>query len=219
MNQPPGRSISPPGRRMPGPAPLRRIDVIIVGGGPAGTATALALARAGYSVTVLERSRYEAFRVGETLPPEVQRPLRELGVWEQFLAQGHLESPGIVSAWGEPELYDNDLIVNPYGLGWHVDRQRFDAMLAHGARAVGAEILEDNRQTTCIWEDSARWYVEGVANGRAIGLCGRCSSARPADRSRRSGGCAAAGSSTTSLWGSWGSSPPETRRAAATAVP
>ena len=48
----------------------RRADVIVVGGGPAGCSTALALARTGIAVTILERSRYEAFRVGETLPPE-----------------------------------------------------------------------------------------------------------------------------------------------------
>jgi 2-polyprenyl-6-methoxyphenol hydroxylase-like FAD-dependent oxidoreductase len=100
------------------------VDVIILGGGPAGTATALALTQSGYAVTVLERSRYESARIGETLPPDARRPLVELGIWKQFLADGHIESPGIAAAWGRSELYHNDFIVNPYGPGSHLDRRR-----------------------------------------------------------------------------------------------
>ena len=71
------------------------IDVAVVGGGPAGAATAWPwLARLhGDGPGTL---RYDAFRIGETLPPAVKRPLMELGVWDRFLATGTLESPGIV---------------------------------------------------------------------------------------------------------------------------
>ena len=58
-----------------------------------------------------------------------------------FLEDGHLESPGIASSWGGPNLYENDFIVNPYGPGWHLDRRRFDLMLAHAAQASGVEVL------------------------------------------------------------------------------
>jgi flavin-dependent dehydrogenase len=125
-----------------------RVDVIVVGGGPAGCSTALALARVGFAVTVVERTRYERFRVGETLPPESRISLNALGVWEQFLADGHLQSPGIASAWGGSDLYDNDFIVNPYGPGWHLDRRRFDIMLAHAAMAAGVEVLRGARGIT-----------------------------------------------------------------------
>ena len=53
----------------------RPVDVVVLGGGPAGTATAIALARFGRRVTILERSHYESTRIGETLPPEIKRPL------------------------------------------------------------------------------------------------------------------------------------------------
>jgi flavin-dependent dehydrogenase len=146
----------------------RRTDVVIVGGGPAGMATALTLARAGYSVTVMERSRYETFRIGETLPPEVQRPLIDLGLWDQFLAEGHLESPGIVSAWGQPDLYHNDFIVNPHGPGWHIDRRYFDAMLANAALAAGVEVLIEAKPTACVLGRSSRWSVQALVNGMRL---------------------------------------------------
>src|SRR5688572_11234517 len=107
-----------------------RFDVAIIGGGPAGTSSAIALARTGRSVAVLERSGYEEARIGETLPPEARVPLVRLGVWDRFLEQGHARSPGTASAWGREELEENDFIFNPFGNGWHLDRRRFDAMLA-----------------------------------------------------------------------------------------
>jgi flavin-dependent dehydrogenase len=66
--------------------------------------------------------------------------LARLGVWDRFRAAEHTPSNGILSAWGSSDLYDNDFIFNAYGTGWHIDRTRFDAMLASAAEAAGAQI-------------------------------------------------------------------------------
>jgi flavin-dependent dehydrogenase len=118
-----------------------RCDALVVGGGPAGTATGLLLARRGYSVVVAERSHYERWRVGETLPPHAQPLLAEIGLWERFQADGHLASYAIHAYWGSDELHSTDFIFSPYGRGWHLDRKRFDAMLATAAEAAGAFVL------------------------------------------------------------------------------
>ena len=89
------------------------VDVAVVGGGPAGCAAAISLARLGRRVALLERTSYGAARVGETLPPAVQPLLRELGVWERFLADGHAPAPGLVVRWGGAEPYETDHIFNP----------------------------------------------------------------------------------------------------------
>jgi flavin-dependent dehydrogenase len=119
-------------------------------------------------VTLLERSRYDAFRIGETLPPAVKGPLIELGLLDQFLDAGPLESPGVISVWGQPERYENDYIFNPDGAGWHVDRRCFDAMLARAAAAVGAEILTGATAVGCLYRRSALWQVEAVVSGVAL---------------------------------------------------
>ncbi len=92
-------------RHLPSP----ECDVVVIGGGPAGAATAIALARTRRSIVVIEKSRYEQPRIGETLPPAARPLLVELTVWESFLGAGHLSSPGVLSAWGDEELYRDSL--------------------------------------------------------------------------------------------------------------
>ena len=125
------------------------IDVAIMGGGPAGSATAIALARAGRSVAVIERTRYDNVRIGETVPPKTRLLLSELGVLADFETAGHVAAPGVVSVWGDAEPYANDFIVNPYGNGWHLDRARFDRMLAAHAQDAGATVYEQAAVTAC----------------------------------------------------------------------
>ncbi len=146
----------------------RLVDVVVLGGGPAGTATAIVLAGFGWSVTILERSHYESTRIGDTLPPEVKQPLMALGLWESFLADNPVKSPGTASAWGQAELYDHDFIVNPHGPGWHVDRRRFDSMLARAAEESGAEVLRGARRISLTCGACAAWHVGAIVDGQRL---------------------------------------------------
>jgi flavin-dependent dehydrogenase len=122
-------------------------DVVIVGGGPAGSATGLSLrAHApGLSVVLIEASEYEGPRVGETLPPPARQLLDHLGVWESFRRQGHAEVCGTAAAWGAPMPYENDYIFSTRGNGWHLDRAAFDAMLSEEAEHRGVLRLRHTR--------------------------------------------------------------------------
>jgi flavin-dependent dehydrogenase len=146
-------------------------DVVVLGGGPAGAAAAITLARAGRSVVVIEKSHYEQARIGETLPPAARMWLAGLAVWEPFLAAGHLLSPGVLSVWGEEELYENHFIFNPYGQGWHLDRQRFDTMLAEAARQAGARLCCGTRVNSCLPLAAAGWQVEYTSGSTGSGPC------------------------------------------------
>lgn len=121
------------------------VDVVVVGGGPAGSATALRLARTGRSVVVLERSHYDRMRLGETLPPIVNPLIADLGLSDAFATLGPVESHGTASAWGGPEVADRSFVFSPYGSGWHVDRARFDAMLVDEAAAAGGLVVRGAR--------------------------------------------------------------------------
>jgi flavin-dependent dehydrogenase len=123
-------------------------DVLVLGGGPAGLACALTLRRHGKrSVAVVERSKYAAPRIGETLAPGLQGTLEYLGVSDSFAADGHRRAFGVAAAWGSAMLATRDFILTPFGTAWHLDRRRFDAMLAREAEAVGVVVL---RQTTAM---------------------------------------------------------------------
>ncbi|HKP54339.1 MAG TPA: tryptophan 7-halogenase [Chloroflexia bacterium] len=115
-------------------------DVAVVGGGPAGAVAALALGRASRRVLLLNRSRADDFKIGESLPPAAMPLLRDLGLWDRFVAEGHLPSYGNLSAWGSPFLQSTDFIFDPNGHGWHLDRARFDAFLRGQAKEAGADV-------------------------------------------------------------------------------
>ena len=119
-------------------------DVAVLGAGPAGSALALRLAASGHSVALLEAGCFDRERIGESLPPGVQPLLRELRVWEEFMALDPLPSWGTWSAWGGP-LQAHSHLEDPYLNGWHVDRAAMDAMLAQQAAARGADLRTGTR--------------------------------------------------------------------------
>jgi len=134
-------------------------DVLIVGGGPAGSAAALSLLRAGHTIAILERSDYTRPRVGETLPPAVKTPLAHLGLWDAFQRQAPASSPAVHSAWGCSRLREQDHFYNPYGPGWHIDRRAFDLLLACHARDAGATLITSAQIQSCESDDPGGWTI------------------------------------------------------------
>lgn len=143
-------------------------DVAIVGGGPGGSATALSLLDHAptLSVVLIEASRYEGYRVGESLPPRAREILEHLRVWDAFKQQSHDEAYGTSAAWGNAQPHDNDFFFMPNNLGWHLDRSSFDAMLAHEAERRGAELIPDTRVRE--WQRTSEGWWLRLSNDDVI---------------------------------------------------
>lgn len=139
-------------------------DVLVVGAGVAGCATALALQRQGLSTVLLERSAGATARVGEHLSPDARPLLDRLNLWAAFLADRHVRSPGVRACWGDAGVYEREYILDPYGDGWNVDRERFDALLRGAVVAAGGTIV-CNARTGTITAGDHGWSVESRIAG------------------------------------------------------
>jgi flavin-dependent dehydrogenase len=124
-------------------------DVAVIGGGPAGSAAAMSLARAGRTVALIERSNYGDLRIGETLPPSVKHVLASVAPELDLRRDGHVPAAGISSAWGEARPSCNDFLRNPYGNGWHVDRGHFDRALGAFAENAGVTLFRQTAVVGC----------------------------------------------------------------------
>jgi len=146
----------------------RGFTALVVGGGVAGATTALCLARRGLSALVVESSTYEDFRVGDTLPPIARVLLERLGLWERFEEQKHVPSQTILSAWGGAELAEQHSLFSPLGTGWHLDRSRFDAMVAAAAEEHGAVVLRASRVKSLSGLGPFRACIAGPAEATEV---------------------------------------------------
>lgn len=122
---------------------LKRFDVAIVGGGPAGCAAAIALAQRHITSCIIERGDYSEVRPGEMLQPSSAPLLAQLGIDPG----GHHRAFGVASAWESGEVEHNDFFAGAHGDGWLLDRARFDRALADAARDRGVEIFTRSRAT------------------------------------------------------------------------
>ncbi len=138
-------------------------DAAIVGAGPAGSALAAALASRQLRVLLLERRATPAFRVGETLPPNVGTRLRRLGLWSNFLCLNPRPSYGVLTAWGDADPEAHSYFGHPEGCGWVVDRAAFDQMMRRAAIDAGASFAPPTR-LVAIDRGEEEWTLRGASS-------------------------------------------------------
>lgn len=144
-------------------------DVAIIGGGPAGAATAISLRQHAptLSVLLIEASRYDTHRIGETLPPPARSLLEHLHLWKDFCQLGAREVFATNAIWGTAKPVSNEFFLAPANTGWHVERAAFDAMLAEAAQRRGAE-LRRGSAVRSLQSSDGNWKLS-LADGSTVG--------------------------------------------------
>lgn len=116
------------------------VPVVIIGGGPAGLAAAIALSAAHIDSLVVECGDNTQPRVGEHLTPTGVSCLQQLGIWTAPFASKHQLCYGVRSSWGEAQIAQSDYIFHPCGSGANLSRPAFDRDLTTFARQQGVRI-------------------------------------------------------------------------------
>ncbi len=146
-------------------------DVAVIGAGPAGCSTAIALAELGFKVAMVERKPPgTGIHFGESLPPEVRPLFDALGIWSKFRSTASLPSTGVESAWGASELEYRDFLFNPFGSGYHTDRRQLDDLLREQAAQAGVQIFCPVRLLKNCRTDDCRWRLEWTTGCRSHGI-------------------------------------------------
>jgi len=144
-------------------------SVLVVGGGPAGLATAIELSVVGISVLVIERSRYDDIRIGEHLSPPAILGLRALSQGSSLQLDGHAVSAGVEAYWGSENASYMDYFLHPIQHGLNLTRPRFDADLAVLCERAGAPVLR-SAVLAGVRNGSTDWEVDVAIDGGTLGF-------------------------------------------------
>ena len=131
-------------------------DVVVVGGGPAGSTTATLIAQRGYKVQLFERERFPRFHIGESLIPETYWVLKRLGMLEKMQRSRFVKKYSVqfanASGKHSAPFYFWDNKPHECSQTWQVVRSEFDQLMLENAREHGVEAREGVHVLDVIFE-------------------------------------------------------------------
>lgn len=147
-------------------------DVIVIGGGPAGTTAATLLAQQGLSVTLLERERFPRFQIGESLLPYNNDLFERLGVTGQLAEGDYFPKYGAYFVTGDGahgyRFRFDQRLRDPYRRSFQVKRAEFDHLLLRNAEKHGVEVRQETPVTSVDLSDPEKAVVNGNLEARFV---------------------------------------------------
>ena len=166
---------------------VEKVDVLVIGAGPAGTVAASLLNQAGFKVRIVEKQRFPRFVIGESLLPRCMEALEEAGFLEAVKQWGFQEKFGakFVKNGKICDYFFADQFTPGWTWTWQVTRADFDKILAETVEQMGAPVFYENTVTAIEFRGSdsittvednqgnpyqveARFIVDASGYGRVI---------------------------------------------------
>lgn len=164
-----------------------KVDVLVIGAGPAGTVAASIVNKAGFSVKIVEKLRFPRFVIGESLLPRCMEALTEAGFIDAVKAKGFQEKYGakFVKDGKVCDYLFSDQFTEGWTHTWQVPRAEFDKTLADTVEKMGVPVSYETTVTDIVFNGSnsvttvediqgnktqiaARFIIDGSGYGRVI---------------------------------------------------
>jgi flavin-dependent dehydrogenase len=138
-------------------------DVVVIGGGPAGSTVSTLLAQHGRTVQLFERDRFPRFHIGESLIPETYWVFRRLGMLDKMRASPFVKKHSVqfINAQGKESapFYFHDNKPHECSQTWQVIRSEFDVLMLDNAHEHGVVVHQPARVLEVLFD-----------GGRAVGV-------------------------------------------------
>ncbi|HXB42815.1 MAG TPA: NAD(P)/FAD-dependent oxidoreductase [Puia sp.] len=164
-----------------------KVDVLVIGAGPAGTVAASIVNKAGYKVKIVEKMKFPRFVIGESLLPRCMEALSEAGFLEAVKKKGFQEKFGakFVKNGMICDYFFADQFTPGWSWTWQVPRGEFDKTLADTVESMGVQVSYETMVKAIRFNGSdsvttvedvdgkqseiqARFIIDGSGYGRVI---------------------------------------------------
>ena len=164
-----------------------KVDVLVIGAGPAGTVAASIVNKAGFKVKIVEKQKFPRFVIGESLLPRCMEALTDAGFVEAVEAKGFQKKFGakFVKNGKICDYFFADQFTPGWNWTWQAPRAEFDKTLADTVEAMGVPVHYETTVTGIKFNGSdsvttvedidgnqtqieARFIIDGSGYGRVI---------------------------------------------------